>query len=66
VLFKVFLTAIFICSLFIKGSEPFEAAAGDMVFWERGIDHQIIRILEHPLVFLSIDAPTRRHNDVQK
>ena len=50
----------------IDGGQPFEAAAGEMVFWGRGVNHQVIKILEHPLVFLVIDAPTRRHNDVQK
>ena len=50
----------------IDGGQPFEAAAGEMVFWGRGVNHQVIKILEHPLVFLAIDAPTRRHNDVQK
>jgi mannose-6-phosphate isomerase-like protein (cupin superfamily) len=50
----------------IDGGKPFEAAAGEMVFWGRGVNHQVIRILEHPLVFLAIDAPTRRHSDVQK
>jgi len=50
----------------IDGGRPFEAAAGEMVFWGRGVNHQVIKILEHPLVFLAIDAPTRRQNDVQK
>lgn len=49
----------------IDGGKPFEAAAGEMVFWGRGVNHQVIRILEHPLVFLALDTPTRRHNDVQ-
>lgn len=50
----------------IEGVEPFEAGTGDIVFWERGIDHEVTKILEHPLVFISIDAPTRREGDVQK
>lgn len=49
----------------IDGGEPFEAGAGDFVFWQRGIDHQILQILEHPLTFLAIDTPTRREGDVQ-
>ena len=49
----------------IEGGEPFEAGAGEMVFWERGIDHEVVRILSHPLVFLIIDTPTRREGDVQ-
>lgn len=50
----------------IDGGQPFEAAAGEMVFWSRGVNHQVIKILEHPLVFLAIDAPTRRQNDVHQ
>ena len=49
----------------IDGGEPFEAKAGDFVFWERGIDHEVLQILEHPLTFLAIDAPTRREDDIQ-
>lgn len=50
----------------IDGGKPFEAGIGDMVFWGRGVNHQVIEILEHPLTFLVIDAPTRREGDVQK
>jgi len=49
----------------IDGGEPFEARAGDFVFWERGIDHEVLQILEHPLTVLAIDTPTRREGDVQ-
>lgn len=49
----------------IEDGEPFEAGVGDMVFWERGVVHQVVEILEHPLNFLAIDAPTRRAGDVQ-
>ena len=52
--------------LSIEGGEPFEAGAGDMVFWERGVDHEIIRILEHPFTALAVDTPTRRKDDVQR
>ena len=49
----------------INGDKPFEVGAGDFVFWERGVDHEVIQILEHPLTFLTIDAPTRREGDVR-
>jgi len=50
----------------IDGGKPFKASAGELVFWERGVNHQVLEVLSHPLVFLAIDAPTRRENDVQK
>ena len=50
----------------IEGGEEFEAGAGDMVFWERGIDHEVVRIMEHPLTFVAIDTPVRRTDGVQK
>lgn len=50
----------------IDSGKLIEAAAGDMVFWERGIDHEVVEIIEHPLIFIAIDAPVRRDDDVQK
>ncbi|MGB1800335.1 MAG: cupin domain-containing protein [Gammaproteobacteria bacterium] len=49
----------------IDGGKPFEAGAGDFVFWERGVEHEVLQILEHPLTFLAIDSPTRREGDIQ-
>ncbi len=50
----------------IAGGDVIEAGVGDMVFWQRGVNHEVIRILEHPLTFIAIDAPVRRSDDVQK
>jgi len=50
----------------IDGGETFEAGAGDMVFWERNVDHEVIEILEHPFNFLVIDAPVRQKGDVHR
>jgi len=50
----------------IAGGKPFTAGKGDMVFWERGVDHAVEKITTHPLVFIAIDAPVRREGDVQK
>ena len=48
----------------IDGGEPAVAGAGEMVFWLSGVDHEVPRILEGPLVFLAIDSPARRTGDV--
>ncbi len=50
----------------IEGGKEIEAGAGDMVFWERGVEHEIVKILEHPYVFIAVDAPVRRQGDVLK
>jgi len=50
----------------IDGGEPFEAGVGDMVFWERNVDHEVVKILEHPFTFLVIDAPVRQEGDVHR
>lgn len=49
----------------LEGKETFVAGKGDMVFWERGVDHEVTEILEAPLVFISVDAPTRREGDAR-
>ena len=48
----------------VEDEPPFEAGAGDMIFWVRGTDHQVVRVLEEPLVVYAIDSPTRRLGDV--
>ncbi|MCG8323975.1 MAG: cupin domain-containing protein [Thiotrichales bacterium] len=49
----------------IEGGEPFKAGPGDMIFWEKGLVHELIRIIEHPFTALAIDTPTRRKDDTQ-
>lgn len=50
----------------LEGETTFEAGAGEVIFWQQGIDHEVVEILKEPLVFLAIDTPTRRVDDVQK
>ena len=50
----------------INNGNIIEAGAGDMVFWERGIDHEVVSIIEHPLTFIALDTQVRRDSDVQK
>lgn len=50
----------------LEGKETFEAKEGDLMFWQRGVDHEVVDIIKGPLVFLAIDTPTRRSDDVQK
>lgn len=48
----------------IDGEKPFVASAGEMVFWRAGVDHEVTRIIQEPLVFLVFDSPVRRKGDV--
>ncbi len=48
----------------VEDEPSFEAGAGDMVYWVRGTDHQVVRVIEEPLVVYAIDSPTRRPGDV--
>ncbi len=48
----------------IEDNEPFAAGAGDLLFWQQGTDHQVIRVIEGPLVVYAVDTPTRRLDDV--
>ncbi len=51
---------------FWMGSEADEAAfaPGQLLFFERGTVHAIPRILQEPLLFLSIDTPRRQPTDI--
>ena len=44
--------------------EPRELRAGQMVFFKRGVVHAIPDLLEHPVVFLTVDTPRRDPRDV--
>lgn len=44
----------------VEDEPSFEAGEGDMIFWVRGTDHQVVRVIEEPLVVYAIDSPTRR------
>lgn len=43
---------------------PRELRAGQMVFFKRGVVHAIPELLEHPVVFLTVDTPRRDPADV--
>lgn len=51
---------------FWMGDESSEApfAPGQLIVFDRGTHHCIPKLLEHPVVFLAIDAPRRRPDDV--
>jgi quercetin dioxygenase-like cupin family protein len=44
--------------------EPRELRPGQMVFFKRGVVHAILELLEHPVVFLTVDTPRRDPGDV--
>ncbi len=44
--------------------EPRELRPGQMVFFKRGVVHAIPELLEHPVVFLTVDTPRRDPRDI--
>jgi quercetin dioxygenase-like cupin family protein len=44
--------------------EPRELRPGQMVFFKRGVVHAIPDLLEHPVIFLTVDTPRRDPKDV--
>ena len=44
--------------------EPRELRPGQMVFFKRGVVHAIPELLEHPVIFLTVDTPRRDPKDV--
>jgi quercetin dioxygenase-like cupin family protein len=48
----------------VDGGAPRELHAGQMVFFKRGIVHAIPQLLEHPVIFLTVDTPRRDPRDV--
>ena len=44
--------------------EPRELRPGQMVFFKRGVVHAIPVLLEHPVVFLTVDTPRRDPRDI--
>ena len=48
----------------VDDGEPRELRPGQMVFFKRGVVHAILELLEHPVVFLTVDTPRRDPADV--
>ena len=48
----------------VDGGEPRELQAGQMVFFKKGVVHAIPELLEHPVIFLTVDTPRRDPRDV--
>ena len=48
----------------VEGGAPRELQAGQMVFFKKGIVHAIPELLEHPVIFLTVDTPRRDPRDV--
>jgi quercetin dioxygenase-like cupin family protein len=48
----------------VDGGEPRELRAGQMVFFKKGVVHAIPELLEHPVIFLTVDTPRRDPRDV--
>ncbi len=44
--------------------EPRELRPGQMVFFKRGVVRAIPELLEHPVIFLTVDTPRRDPSDV--
>jgi len=50
-------------TIFIGDSEPFEVAPRRLIFFKKGTVHGLT-VIEHPFVFLSVDAPRRDPKDI--
>lgn len=50
--------------ILINGKDKMHGKPGDVLFWQAGVDHEVPRIIKHPLVVLAIDNPFRREGDV--
>jgi mannose-6-phosphate isomerase-like protein (cupin superfamily) len=48
----------------VDGGPARELRAGQMVFFKKGVVHAIPELLEHPVVFLTVDTPRRDPRDV--
>jgi quercetin dioxygenase-like cupin family protein len=48
----------------MDGGAKREIKAGEMVFFKKGIVHAIPDLLEHPVIFLTVDTPRRDPRDV--
>lgn len=48
----------------VDGGAPRELRAGQMVFFKKGVVHAIPDLLEHPVIFLTVDTPRRDPRDV--
>jgi mannose-6-phosphate isomerase-like protein (cupin superfamily) len=50
-------------TIFIGDSDPFDVAAGRLVFFKKGTVHGLT-VTEHPFAFLSVDTPRRDPTDI--
>ena len=48
----------------VDDGPPRELRPGQMVFFKRGVVHAIPELLEHPVIFLTVDTPRRDPRDV--
>lgn len=53
------------CLMRFGDEVPVEVGPGKLVFFKRGVVHSVPEILEHPMVFLSVDTPRREPRDIR-
>lgn len=53
------------CRMAFGDEAPVTVGPGTLVFFKRGVVHSVPEILEHPMVFLSVDTPRREPRDIR-
>ncbi|NEU14050.1 cupin domain-containing protein [Methylobacterium sp. BTF04] len=53
------------CLMQLADAPPVEVGPGMLVFFKRNVVHAVPEILEHPMVFLSVDTPRREPRDIR-
>jgi mannose-6-phosphate isomerase-like protein (cupin superfamily) len=53
------------CLMKFGEDEPVEVGPGKLVVFKRGVVHSVPKILEEPMVFLSVDTPRRAPRDIR-
>ncbi|GJE54174.1 MULTISPECIES: cupin domain-containing protein [Methylobacterium] len=53
------------CLMKFGDDEPVEVGPGKLVVFKRGVVHSVPKILEEPMVFLSVDTPRRAPRDIR-
>ena len=53
------------CMMQFGDEAPVEVGPGKLVFFKRGVVHSVPKILEEPMVFLSVDTPRREPRDIR-
>lgn len=53
------------CLMRFADEAPVEIGPGQLVYFQRGVVHSVPEILEHPMVFLSVDTPRREPRDIR-